>query len=41
MSDIRKLDPEQLWSFFHDITQIPHPSKKETNDERPNNFPAE
>ena len=30
MSDIRKLDPEQLWSFFHDITQIPHPSKKET-----------
>ncbi len=30
MSDIRKLEPVQLWNFFHDITQIPHPSKKET-----------
>ena len=30
MSDIRKLDPEPLWNFFHEITQIPHPSKKET-----------
>lgn len=29
MSDIRKLEPKQLWSYFHDITQIPHPSKKE------------
>jgi dipeptidase D len=29
MSDIRKLEPTQLWNYFHDITQIPHPSKKE------------
>ncbi len=29
MSDIRKLEPKQLWNYFHDITQIPHPSKKE------------
>jgi dipeptidase D len=29
MSDIRSLQPKQLWNFFHDITQIPHPSKKE------------
>lgn len=29
MNDIRDLEPKQLWSFFHDITQIPHPSKKE------------
>ncbi len=29
MSDIRKLEPKQVWNFFHDITQIPHPSKKE------------
>jgi len=29
MSDIRKLEPKQLWNFFHEITQIPHPSKKE------------
>jgi dipeptidase D len=29
MSDIRKLEPEPLWSYFHEITQIPHPSKKE------------
>ena len=29
MSDIRNLKPEQLWNYFHDITQIPHPSKKE------------
>ncbi len=29
MNDIRKLKPETLWSYFHDITQIPHPSKKE------------
>jgi dipeptidase D len=29
MSDIRKLEPKQLWNFFYDITQIPHPSKKE------------
>jgi dipeptidase D len=29
MSDILKLEPKQLWNYFHDITQIPHPSKKE------------
>jgi dipeptidase D len=29
MSDIRKLEPKQVWSFFHDITGIPHPSRKE------------
>jgi dipeptidase D len=29
MSDILKLEPKQLWNFFHEITQIPHPSKKE------------
>ncbi len=29
MSDIRNLEPKQVWNIFHDITQIPHPSKKE------------
>jgi dipeptidase D len=29
MNDIRKLEPKSLWNFFYDITQIPHPSKKE------------
>ena len=29
MNDIRNLEPKQLWNYFHDITQIPHPSKKE------------
>jgi dipeptidase D len=29
MSDIRKLEPKDLWNYFYDITQIPHPSKKE------------
>jgi len=29
MSDIQNLEPKQLWNYFHDITQIPHPSKKE------------
>jgi len=29
MSDIRKLQPKQVWNYFHEITQIPHPSKKE------------
>jgi dipeptidase D len=29
MKEIRDLEPKQLWNFFHDITQIPHPSKKE------------
>ena len=29
MSDIRKLEPKAVWNYFHEITQIPHPSKKE------------
>ncbi len=29
MSDIRKLDPKNVWNFFYEITQIPRPSKKE------------
>jgi dipeptidase D len=29
MSDIRKLEPKELWGYFYDITRIPHPSKKE------------
>ena len=29
MSTILKLEPKQLWSYFHEITQIPHPSKSE------------
>ncbi|MCX6335139.1 MAG: aminoacyl-histidine dipeptidase [Bacteroidia bacterium] len=29
MGDIRNLEPKPLWNFFYDITQIPHPSKKE------------
>jgi dipeptidase D len=29
MSDIRNLQPKELWNYFHDITQIPRPSKKE------------
>ena len=29
MSDIRKLEPKQLWNYFYEITQIPRPSKKE------------
>jgi dipeptidase D len=29
MSDIRNLEPKQLWNYFHEIAQIPHPSKKE------------
>ncbi len=29
MSNIRDLEPKQLWNYFHDITQIPHPSKRE------------
>jgi len=29
MSDIRDLEPKQLWNFFHEITQIPRPSKYE------------
>jgi dipeptidase D len=29
MSSIRDLEPKQLWNFFHEITQIPRPSKHE------------
>jgi len=29
MSDIKKLKPAAVWNYFHEITQIPHPSKKE------------
>jgi dipeptidase D len=29
MSDIRKLEPTPVWNYFHEITQIPHPSKME------------
>lgn len=29
MNDIRQLEPKPLWGFFHQITQIPRPSKKE------------
>ena len=29
MSSIRYLEPKQLWNFFHEITQIPRPSKHE------------
>ena len=27
MSDIRKLEPKQLWNYFYDITQIPSLAK--------------
>lgn len=29
MSDIRNLQPKELWGYFHEITQIPRPSKHE------------
>lgn len=29
MSAITNLEPKQLWNYFHQITQIPHPSKNE------------
>ena len=29
MSEILKLQPEAIWRYFHEITQIPRPSKKE------------
>jgi dipeptidase D len=29
MSEIRKLEPGSVWNYFHEITQIPRPSKKE------------
>jgi dipeptidase D len=29
MSDICKLEPKNVWNYFHEMTQIPRPSKKE------------
>jgi dipeptidase D len=29
MSNIRNLEPKAVWNYFHDITQIPRPSKYE------------
>lgn len=29
MSDIRNLEPKELWGYFYSITRIPRPSKKE------------
>jgi dipeptidase D len=29
MNDIRNLEPKPVWDYFREITQIPHPSKKE------------
>ena len=29
MSDIRMLEPKQLWNYFYELTRIPRPSKKE------------
>jgi dipeptidase D len=29
MSGIQKLNPVPVWNYFHEITQIPHPSKME------------
>ena len=29
MSEIKNLEPKLLWKYFHEITQIPRPSKKE------------
>jgi len=29
MSDIRKIEPGILWNYFHSLTRIPRPSKKE------------
>jgi dipeptidase D len=29
MSSIRDLEPKQVWNYFHEITQIPRPSKSE------------
>ena len=34
MSDIRNLEPKQLWNYFHEITQIPRPSKKRTGNDK-------
>ncbi len=30
MSDIKNLIPQEVWKHFHTLTQIPRPSKKET-----------
>ncbi len=29
MSEIESLDPRDVWHFFHEITQVPRPSKRE------------
>ena len=29
MSEIKNLEPKELWGYFSEICQIPHPSKKE------------
>lgn len=29
MSDIRKLEPKEIWNYFYELTRIPRPSKKE------------
>jgi len=29
MSDIRNLEPGDLWNYFYEICQLPHPSRKE------------
>ena len=29
MNDIAKLEPQLMWKYFHEITQVPRPSKKE------------
>ncbi len=29
MSNIRELEPKNVWNYFHEITQIPRPSKSE------------
>ena len=29
MASIKDLNPKEVWKYFHDITQIPHPSKNE------------
>ena len=29
MNDISKLEPQLMWKYFHEITQVPRPSKKE------------
>ena len=29
MSEIKNLEPKEIWNYFHEITQVPRPSKKE------------